>query len=390
MLLFLLAAQIILLRVQTTTAQEVNSIKIGAWGDDASRENSGVGVELRTHIYDSYPGSFDYYWVGNNLADGSFIQFGYGIEPGLICLKGSRSFGKFSCSGTSAFMADDDARWQWQYWPNREGTDFYFEIGPAYSAGANATWHNYTVISSSNRTWNFYFDDKLVSSFNVPATLSVDPAYIVAEQTADQNSSTRLEPVEFMNLSYFGHESWHQVDSLVAVSLCSGSESCSAGGYGIAALGMNHVIAGSGLPSALDGTLLWTSGYVRLTVDSAGGSSFYVNSLGEQREFEDSATVSVPKGMFAYVSLSDTSLPDLGILGLLGGSEHFDSWTGDIQSSNASLRMLMESDISIQGRWTEDIMIPVLFLVILCAVSSAMVLFWLRRRQHVPRVIIRQ
>jgi hypothetical protein len=63
------------------------SLQAGAWGDDASQHNLGVRAEIRTHIYEADDGTFDYFWIGDNLVDGAFIQFGYAFQPGNFCLR---------------------------------------------------------------------------------------------------------------------------------------------------------------------------------------------------------------------------------------------------------------------------------------------------------------
>jgi hypothetical protein len=384
LLAFLLTAQVSF-QLTVGAAQSAQSIKIGAWGDDASRENLGVSAAIQTNAYESYPGSFDYFWVGNNLADGGFIQFGYGVEPGLFCLQGSRVGGKPTCSGITDLILDDDARWEWQYWPKREGTDHYYGIGPAHSVGANGTWHSYAIAANAQNTWSFYLDDQPVANLSIPVTASVDPALMVAEKTIDNSSSNlRLGPVEFANLSYYHASDWHQMDSLVAIRDCSANLSCSNNGVGEAMLGENHAILGSGLPITTDGSLLWTRSYVRLTVDAGFGSRFYITSLSTSSTFEGNAEVSLPRRMFVYVSQSDTTVQQPGILGVLGGSEKFAGWTGDVTSANATIQIFLDTDTHINANWIADDTQPILVLLILCIMLTLSVVLALKRRSGNP------
>jgi hypothetical protein len=43
------------------------------------------------------------------------------------------------CDGVVDHLANNDARWQWQYWPNASANDFFYEIGSANSVGDNGT-----------------------------------------------------------------------------------------------------------------------------------------------------------------------------------------------------------------------------------------------------------
>ncbi|HYB67431.1 MAG TPA: hypothetical protein VEC43_03815, partial [Candidatus Acidoferrales bacterium] len=221
-----------LILITSPLPQTESTFKVGAWGDDASRDNLGVRAEIETHVYDTFPGTLNYFWVGDDLSGGSFIQFGYSLEPGTYCLKGTSISGKFTCSGSTELIQSDDARWQWQYWPNRFKSDYYYEIGPAGSAGANGTWHLYTIAPDHSNSWNFMLDGKIVSNSSFLVSQSTDPAFIVAEGSANANASTTLGPVKFRQLSYFNGVSWNSVDSLVALSYCGVSVACFTNSYG--------------------------------------------------------------------------------------------------------------------------------------------------------------
>lgn len=384
LLAILLAAQVSF-ELTGAAAQSAKSIKIGALGDDASRENLGVRVTIQTNTYDSYPGSFDYFWVGNNLANGGFIQFGYGIEPGLFCLKGSILNGKPICSGITDLILDDDARWEWQYWPHREGTDHYYGIGPAHSVGENGTWHTYTIAANVKNMWSFYLDGLPVANLTVPVTGSVDPAFMIAEKTTEGSSfSFRLGPVEFTNLSYYHNSTWQQMYSLVVIRECPTGLNCSGNGLGETMLDENHALLGSGLPFMADGSLLWTRRSFRLTVDSSVKSQFYITSLSTSNAFEGDAEVNLPGHIFAYVSLSDTNMPQPGLLGLLGGSEKFVGWTGDVNSPNATVRIFLGSDTHISANWAADDTKPILALLVSGIVIILFFIITIKRRKVNP------
>jgi hypothetical protein len=385
-------AKMILILLVTFSALSISSVRaevqgqpsyqVGALGDDTSRSNLGVAVQIQTHSYDSYPGAFDYFWVGNNLADGSFVQFGYSIEPGTYCLRGASIAGKYTCFGPSEQILDSDARWQWQYWPNREGHDFYYQIGPAGSAGANGTWHEYKIVSSSNNSWIFEFDHVPLSTLNVHAQISSDPAYIAAEKSAISSSLIEnLGPVEFANLSYLTPSGWRPVDSLVSFANCGQSPPCAENPYGIESLRQNLIIAGSGLSRPTSGSLLWTSGYSTLAVHVPQNVKFDISFLSEQRSYQGAALVSIPKGMYAYVTISTPSVQTAGPLGELGARDQFEDWTGDINSGNLTIRVLMNVNRQISSVWVIQLLEPALIVAALGGVVVIALVSGFRRRE---------
>jgi hypothetical protein len=244
------------------TSQGPVTYQAGARGDDSSIGNAGVEAEIRTNKYlQENPNTqrLDYFYVGSTLANGGFIQFGYAIEPGAYCLEGYWSQGNFTCTGRKEVIQNGDARWQWQYWPNLEGSDLYAEVGPAGSAGPNGTWHRYSIISTSNN-WMLLLDGNQVASVNFKPSISKSPVYVVAEQVTT-TSLARLGPVEFRALSYFTDNEWHQVSALYAIEWCGSNAPCStANPYGVSLLGPNHIIAGSNIERKNDGQLLWSGG----------------------------------------------------------------------------------------------------------------------------------
>ncbi len=138
-------------------------MQVGVWGDVASIGNMGVSVEIRTHVYATNPGDFQYFWVGDNLDNGALIEFGYIYEPGYYCLSGQMVGREFTCLGSSGNIGVSDARWEWQYWPKVAGKDFSIEKGPANSVGLNGTWHKYSIEPNPGGGWTFLLDDQQVS-----------------------------------------------------------------------------------------------------------------------------------------------------------------------------------------------------------------------------------
>jgi hypothetical protein len=354
------------------------TFKIGAWGDDSSRNNQGVQVEIETHSSTTPNNTLDYFWAGNDLSDGAFIQFGYSLEPGAYCLKGSVKASELTCLGSTQTISGVDARWQWQYWPDRFSPDYYYEIGPQGSAGHNASMHVYAILPSPEGKWEFAMDGKVVENTSFPVSRSADPVFIVAEGTASNVSQT-LGPVRFGNLSYLGGSEWRQVESLIALSYCGISVACAASEYGVTAVGANAILAGSGIPRSDDGTLLWTSGLARLEVSVHPGVQFVVTSPLGASSYDGSATAQLPQGMFAYVSLADPVTSTPGILGWMGGQDRFQGWTGSVNSKNLTARVLMDSNKVVTATWDTDYSTPALFAIL--AVAAALILVGVARRR---------
>jgi hypothetical protein len=360
--------------------QTETTFKVGAWGDDASRNNLGVQVEIETRTYNTPQNTLNYFWVGDDLSDGAFIQFGYSLEPGTYCLRGAVLAGTFKCQGPSESILSSDARWQWQYWPDRTKQYFYYEIGPPASAGPNATSHEYTISPSSSNTWNFMLDGRTVEATSFSATPSTDPAFVVAEASAT-NESQLLGPVQFAGLSYFNGTRWRFVDSLLSLSYCGISVACVANQYGAIAIGPDSILAGSGIPKSPDGTLLWTSEKERLLVQVHPGIQFFVTSSFGTQTYEGDAEIMVPKGMFAYISLFETDTSTMGLLGWLGGHDRFEGWTGSVNSPNLTAQVLMDSNKNVTAVWRTDASVPtVISLVTLVFVLGIATRFLMKRR----------
>jgi hypothetical protein len=254
-------------RGQTQTAYE---LQVGASGDSDSVGNSGVQAQIETNAQNVYlPDTAETFWVGDNLANGAFIQFGYELlVPGSYCLYGERIGANGNCFGSSDYVGSGDARWWWEYWPNAYGTDFYFGIGQAYSAGPDGSWHTYQIVPNVANGWNFVFDGTIVRSFNdYQVSISKDPAFVVAEEiTGATSASGNLGPVEFRNLEYLNDVGWQNVTSLTAILDCNTSNqlgvypNCGISiPYGVSMNGPNDILAGSGQNEVLAGTVLWTN-----------------------------------------------------------------------------------------------------------------------------------
>ena len=370
--------------LSTGSGQPTPTLQVGAWGDDASRNNLGVKAQIETHTYDAYPDTLDYFWIGDYLADGAFIQFGYSLQTGVTCLQGGSFQGQVKCLGTTDIIFGSDARWEWQYWPNHALSDFYYQIGPEGSAGTNATWHEYAIQPGPLGTFEFLIDGQLAAGSNFTGSRSTEPILAVAERSPASNVSYPLGPVVFKGLSHFDGASWTESDALIAIDSCGTDAACQLNPYGSTALGDDSFVAGSSVPSSADGALLWTRSYVPLAVDVHPDVRFFITSVSATQTYSGSTRVDVPKNMLAYVSLVDTTTSTPGILGLIGGVDRFEGWEGAVTSRNLTVPILMSSSQDIRAQWTTDLSIPWFLaaaLVTILTVSLGLV-FWRRSSQH--------
>ncbi len=265
--------------VKSAAAQSKVNIQVGVWGDDSSKGNTGISVEIKTKSYSvSSPDVAEAFWVGENLDNGAFIQFGYIIEPGYYCAQGSTIYG---CSGGVHYGASD-AYWFWEYWPISTTNDYYFANGPPGFL-IQGSWHTYRIQPDAVKGWDFVLDGQTLSRLpQFQWTISNDVVTAVAEEVTSSSIATgNLGPVEFRNLSYLKTDGWHAVITVTAIHGC-GYANPSCGGvtnpYGVSVLGPNDILAGAGMTLRSDGDLLWTSGPV-LLLEGPRDATFVVNGV---------------------------------------------------------------------------------------------------------------
>jgi uncharacterized repeat protein (TIGR02543 family) len=307
-------------------------LQVGAWGDDGSKENRGVSVEIQTHIYNANPGDFQYFWVGDNLDNGAFVQFGYIYEPGYWCLKDQSVNGQFTCSGGSDHVGGSDARWEWQYWPDVNGNDFSVEKGPANSAGLDGSWHKYSIQPNRAGGWSFLLDGREVSHFAVAWTKSKDAAFFIAEKGSDAATFGKLGPVEFRNLAYLKDEGWHPVTALYANVGCGMGTDCNVKNpYGVMLEDSEVVIAGSGIHQPKDKDLLFGT----LTLDLPN----QVKGTVDKKYFiSGSSQVPLPPGLHTIILPPDVTIDEKSRL-------RFDHWSDGSKSPNRTITLKSETTL---------------------------------------------
>ena len=234
-----------------------STLQVGVVADQSSANSNGVRVAIRTNIYHAQENEMDYFWVSTNLSNGAFVQFGYSLQPGNYCLKGEMISADFICLASWDIIGFSDARWQWQYWPNKYGIDYYWGIGPVNSAGSNGTWHTYSIVANGT-SWSFQLNGKEVDHVHFRPTRSSTPVTFIAEKgISSKQYRERLGPVEFRDLAYLTEDGWHLVKTLTAFVGCI--PHCNdVNPFGVAVDGPGgYMIAGSGIKQPANGALLW-------------------------------------------------------------------------------------------------------------------------------------
>ena len=258
--LIILGLMLTVLMISCVQVYAWNTLQVGAYGDPASQGSTSVSVAIRTHTYKTRGGELDYFWVGTDLSDGGFIQFGYSLQPGNYCLRGEAISGDSICQGMWNNINVSDARWQWQYWPDKYWIDYYWGIGPANSAGINGTWHTYSIVPNVKGTgWSFQMDGKEVDYIIFPPSYTATPVKFIAEKGfSSQNKNETLGPVEFRNLAYLKDGSWYFTHTLTANMVCA--PQCNIQNpFGVAVNGPGgYMIAGSGITQPVNRALLWS------------------------------------------------------------------------------------------------------------------------------------
>ena len=319
----------------------VYNLQVGAFGDDGSSGNVGVQVEIRTHIYTITKSVIDdSFWVGDNLANGAFIQFGYELQlRGSYCTYLVVVVDHSSCQGASTSVTDGDARWFWEFLPNLNDPSTYsFGMEPLRgSIGIEGSWHTYRIIADRQAGWDLVLDGSVVASVNSPSVKSSQPAYFVAEEvTSVPQASGYLGPVEFRNLAYYKDSAWHGVEGLNAISNCGAlNPYCGVSiPYGVSVHGANDIIAGTGMEVRQDGEPLW--GSFTLTIKFPNNGVVVVDG----KNYSGSIQLNVSSGLH--------SLSIEPIISFENGSRlRFDHWSDNSLAMNRTLRV--NSDVSLEA-----------------------------------------
>jgi len=337
LLLVLTCFSVVILPANGTS---VYNLQVGAFGDGGSIGNIGVQVEIRTHIYTiAAPAFSDAFWVGDNLANGAFIQFGYELQvPGSYCTYSVVVVGQNSCQGPMTSVGDGDPRWFWEFWPNiLDPSTYSFGMEQfGGSVGSEGSWHSYRIIAVPQAGWNLELDGLSVAVVNSPWVESSQPVYVVAEEvTSKAQASGNLGPVEFRNLSYYKDSAWHGVETLSAISNCGAlNPYCGVSiPYGVSVEGPNDILAGAGMKVRKDGEYLWGWLILIITFPTSG-----VVVVDGKNYDSGSIKLAVPPG---FDSISIEPIIPIGN----GSRLRFDHWSDDSLAVNRTIRVTSDTSL---------------------------------------------
>ena len=318
----------------------VYNLQVGAFGDGGSIGNLGVQVEIRTHTYTiTAPALSDAFWVGDNLANGAFIQFGYELQVrGSYCTYLVVVVGHSSCQGPTTSVRDGDARWFWEFWPDIQDPTTYSFVMEQFggSVGSEGSWHTYRITAVPQAGWNLELDGLLVALVNSPWVESSQPAYVVAEEvTSKPQASGNLGPVEFRNLAYYKNSAWRGVKTLNAIANCGAlNPYCGVSiPYGVSVEGPNDILAGAGMKVRRDGEFLW--GWLTLIITFPTGGVVFVDGKNYD---SGSIKLAVPPG---FDSLSIEPIIPIGN----GSRLRFDHWSDGSLAINRTLRVTSDTSL---------------------------------------------
>jgi hypothetical protein len=101
---------------------------------------------------------------------------------------------------------------------------------------------------------------------------------------------------------------------------------------------------------------------------------------------DSNSNVRLPKGMNVQVSLMDPRTATNGLLGLFGGVDVFQRWTGDVTSTNTTFTILMAGDRQVQAMWATDFTTPLIVLGSILALILGSTCVAMSRKRRAPKL----
>ena len=246
--------------------------QFGARSGQTAYYNTGAKVTVQTLTNQTPMSGSIAYWVGENLANGAFLQVGYlitnrsGLYPSFCTASG--------CSQRT-YLAAGSTEWFYEYFTSGSSNNaFMGAIGPNDSVGTGGSLHTYGFYSKGN-AWYFFMDNQTLGSIDLGTNNSGPNGPVAfAEMANTSNPDTFLKPVVFSNLSFQSGGAYLQaVRGYSYIGYGVGSASTLPNPYGVAEMQnkVNYFGVGSGLPHLSDGTELWQLGF-NLNIHSEYGN----------------------------------------------------------------------------------------------------------------------
>lgn len=234
----------------------------GARAGSSASNNNGAGVSIQTIAPQQLSSGSMAFWVGENFANGAFLQIGYLIENQSGYYPANCTVG--GCIGAD-YISKGDAEWFYEYFLPGQNSTFLGQIGPDGSAGKNGTFNTYSFYSVGN-VWYFLFNGKVLGSINIGTSSSgpFSPVALAEMANASGRSFVNMKRVIFSNLSVYVHGSFLPVATgYGSIGYGVGSATGVPNPYGVQELGSrtNYFAIGSGLPLGMNNVQLWSLGY---------------------------------------------------------------------------------------------------------------------------------
>ena len=249
--------------------------QFGATGGQAAYQNTGAAASITTA---PQPGVIDGsigFWVGENLANGAFLQAGYVIE------NQTGSYPSYCTStGCSNYenLQKGDAEWFYEYFlPGSNSGGFLGKLGPDNSAGINGSVNRYSFYSSGNN-WLIMFNGNTIGNVTLGTGSSGNNAPVAFGELANTtNYNINIAPVAFSNVSFYNSEGkgLPLPHGYSYIGYGVGSDKSVPNPYGVEELGskINYFSAGSGLTQNSNGYELWNLGYHLRIISEYGTGS---------------------------------------------------------------------------------------------------------------------
>ncbi len=311
--------------------------QFGARGGVGSEFNQGASVSIQTVLPQNISDGSPAFWVGEDLANGAFLQIGYmvanatGAYPSYCSPNGCSSYEELKAG---------QAEWFYEYFsPSSGSNSFLGAVGPANSVGANGVFNTYGFYyDGSTKLWNLEFNGQIIGNVDLQNGSSGVHSPVAFGELANASSNRSIiSQVIMQNLSSYANGRFMPVaDGHAYIGFGVGSKEGVIAPYGVKELDnrINYFAVGSGLPKPANGTELWSLGYNLDIQSNYGNISSKTNNIAYSQ-----ISISAPR----IINLSSGSRAVFA--GWQGSG--FGSYTG---TSN-STAIAMDSNITERAQW---------------------------------------
>ncbi len=215
--------------------------QVGVSATADGMESTAMRTTIRTQVPTKIASQTnDYYWIGSYLADGSFIQVGYGVSGS------DHTAHWFYCSFTAQHQ------------------EAACPLGPPNSAGSVGSWHTYSLeltkqIAQQQWVWTATMDSTVIGTITTTAaSTGVMSPSVYAEVSAFHPipAANSLGQVEFHPaIQLHGQSDQHYHTPQGVTIAYSQANVCPP--YGMSIIRANDVVLGSGLHCPPNGGIGW-------------------------------------------------------------------------------------------------------------------------------------